>query len=38
MIYDDYFKFLNKNEFEFYNYPYITKKYRKSCIRKARKI
>ena len=36
MIYDDYFKFLNKNEFEFYNYPYITKKYRKSCIRKAR--
>ena len=37
MIYDDYFKFLNKNEFEFYNYPYITKKYRKSCIRKARK-
>ena len=36
MVYEDYFKFLNKSEFEFYNYPYITKKYRKSCIKKAK--
>ena len=36
MVYEDYFKFLDKKEFEFYNYPYIMKKYRKSCLKKAR--
>ena len=36
MLYGDYFQFLDKKEFEFYNYPYITKKYRKICQKKAK--
>ena len=36
-IYNDYFSIMDKNKFNFYKYPNLTKKYRKWCMKKQKK-